>query len=245
MGTKLTELRNGCFARALDDEPMFVLLARDDSAPGSVDAWADNREAEIFAQRRPSSDLEVVAEARACARNMRKWRAENDGKWRTGLFADRGPEQDFYGDPPASSAIMPELRGQDAFVSFGKAAGNVVSSLRPRTGDAAWDYENANGGCMLAAVHNAAGLYGTIEQRAASEAAHIQTRYGLSDAKRDAIAADIVAHLNGDEDIAQMAYLDEWSSKHTAKLLPWYVWATLLFVAGYVVGKIVAGVAGC
>ena len=40
MGTKLTELRDGCFARALDDEPMFVLLARDTSAPSLVRLWA-------------------------------------------------------------------------------------------------------------------------------------------------------------------------------------------------------------
>lgn len=87
MGTKLQELRDGCFARAMDDEPMFVLLARDASAPGKVEDWADQREHDIERGRKPASDMEVVREARACAQRMRDWREKNDGAWRTGLFA--------------------------------------------------------------------------------------------------------------------------------------------------------------
>lgn len=86
MGTKLQELRNGCFARAMDDEPMFVLLARDASAPQGARDWADRREADIRAGRKPASDMAMVQEARECADRMEAWRTEHDGEWRTGLF---------------------------------------------------------------------------------------------------------------------------------------------------------------
>ena len=87
MGTKLQELRDGCFAAAMDDEPMFVLLARDPSAPWLARKWADEREAQIRTGRKPASDMSKVQEARACADNMERWREANDGAWRKGLFA--------------------------------------------------------------------------------------------------------------------------------------------------------------
>jgi hypothetical protein len=88
MGTKLEELRSGCFAAAMDDEPMFVLLARDPGAPLLVRNWALTRESEIQHGQRPASDMAKVEEARRCADNMRAWREENDGAWRQGLFPD-------------------------------------------------------------------------------------------------------------------------------------------------------------
>lgn len=90
MGTKLQELRDGCFNRAMDDEPMFVLLARDPKAPELVRKWADDRTDDINAGRRPSTDREQVDEALRCAARMEIWREENDGAWREGLF---GTEQ--------------------------------------------------------------------------------------------------------------------------------------------------------
>lgn len=87
MGTKLEELRSGCFARAMDDEPMFVLLGRDPGAPALVRRWAAEREYEIRVGRRPASDIVQVQEARGCANRMEGWREQNDGAWRTGLFA--------------------------------------------------------------------------------------------------------------------------------------------------------------
>lgn len=87
MGTKLEELRSGCFARAMDDEPMLVLLARDQSAADLADAWADRREDDIKAGRKPASDMKQVLEVREIAKRMRAWREANDGAWRTGLFA--------------------------------------------------------------------------------------------------------------------------------------------------------------
>jgi hypothetical protein len=87
MSTKLQELRDGCFARAMDDEPMLVLLARDVSAPKLARDWADQREADIHAGRKPASDMVQVQEVRELADRMEAWREANDGAWRTGLFA--------------------------------------------------------------------------------------------------------------------------------------------------------------
>jgi hypothetical protein len=86
MGTKLQELRNGCFAAAMDDEPMFVLLARDPSAPSHVRRWADDREEQIQRGAKPQSDMVKVQDARHCAYRMEVWRMHNDGAWRDGLF---------------------------------------------------------------------------------------------------------------------------------------------------------------
>lgn len=40
MGIKKDELVNGCFAKAADDEPLFVLRATDKLAPALVREWA-------------------------------------------------------------------------------------------------------------------------------------------------------------------------------------------------------------
>lgn len=99
MGTKLQELRDGCFHAAMDDEPMFVLLARDPAAPGLVRNWARQREDQIIRGSRPASDMGKVNEARQCADRMERWREANDGVWRTGMFADNtGQDQPQRGD---------------------------------------------------------------------------------------------------------------------------------------------------
>lgn len=82
MGSKTDPGSYDCYANALPDEPMFVLLGRDPQAPALVARWADKREGEIRKGARPVSDLPMVAEARACAQQMRKWRNINDGKWK-------------------------------------------------------------------------------------------------------------------------------------------------------------------
>ena len=83
MGTKHSPGNYDCWANALDDEPMFVLLARDPHAPTLVRAWANGREQAIKDGTRPESDQKKVKEARECADEMQRWRSENDGKWRT------------------------------------------------------------------------------------------------------------------------------------------------------------------
>lgn len=83
MSTKTDPGAHDCYAHALPDEPMFVLLARDPGAPALVEEWAHRREFLINSRRRPESDRAKVAEARECAARMRQWRAENDGAWRS------------------------------------------------------------------------------------------------------------------------------------------------------------------
>ena len=40
---KVFELKEGCMARAFDNEPTFVLLARDVAAPAAIRAWVAER----------------------------------------------------------------------------------------------------------------------------------------------------------------------------------------------------------
>lgn len=70
MGTKNKPGTFDCYANAHPDEPMFILLGRDPLAPELVERWADLR----AARRGPSPKVE---EARACARAMREWGADN------------------------------------------------------------------------------------------------------------------------------------------------------------------------
>ena len=83
MGTKAAG--DMCYANALPDEPMMVLLARDPEAPELTRRWARKREQDIVAGLRPMSDMAQVKEAYATADKMVRWRIENDGKWRVPL----------------------------------------------------------------------------------------------------------------------------------------------------------------
>ena len=67
MGTKIDPGPYDCYHNAEPDEPMFILLARDPLAPILVEAWASLRE---HVAGNPSK----VAEARACAEDMRRYR---------------------------------------------------------------------------------------------------------------------------------------------------------------------------
>lgn len=81
MGTKQHPGAYDCYAAALPDEPMFVLLARDPDAPDVVEAWARDRASGIAEGKRPPSDVHMVIEAFDCAARMRRWRMNNNGKW--------------------------------------------------------------------------------------------------------------------------------------------------------------------
>jgi hypothetical protein len=89
MGTKLSPGRTDCYAAALPDEPMFVMLARDASPPRLIRLWANDRENGIHAGQYPESDREMIAEALQCADDMDRWRDANlnvsiqtpDGVW--------------------------------------------------------------------------------------------------------------------------------------------------------------------
>ena len=68
MGTKQNPGQYDCYEKAHENEPMFVLLARDPLAPILVELWASFRE---HVAGNPSK----VAEARKCARDMRDWKS--------------------------------------------------------------------------------------------------------------------------------------------------------------------------
>ena len=82
MGTKENPAPFDCYANALPDEPMFVLLARDPHAPRLLEEWAIQRRKDIDMNERPKSDDAMVKEAIECAEAMRDWRYKNLGKWR-------------------------------------------------------------------------------------------------------------------------------------------------------------------
>lgn len=79
MGTKRNPGEFDCYEHAEDDEPMFILLARDESASFLVDAWADKREQNIRLGLHPEEDRAKVREARECAAAMRLWWIERKG----------------------------------------------------------------------------------------------------------------------------------------------------------------------
>jgi hypothetical protein len=88
MGTKNNPGKYDCYANALPDEPMFVLLARDPDFERLVNLWADRREADVRCGNRPPSDMALVQEARMCAIKGAGWRFDNNGRWRSPQHID-------------------------------------------------------------------------------------------------------------------------------------------------------------
>ena len=81
MGTKNNPGKFDCYANAEPDEPMFVLLARDEKAPEIVRAWANKRyRVQVYLGLREAGDPhdEKGLEAFACADAMEKWYAEKN-----------------------------------------------------------------------------------------------------------------------------------------------------------------------
>lgn len=70
MGTKNDPGNYDCYTKAADDEPIFVLRAKDPFAATLVRQWADMAEADM------AQPPEKIAEARKCADDMCLWRAE-------------------------------------------------------------------------------------------------------------------------------------------------------------------------
>lgn len=71
MGTKNNPGQFDCYSKALPDEPMFTILARDEDGPNTVEEWAIWRRA-----KKGPNDPKVI-EAFACADAMRAWKREN------------------------------------------------------------------------------------------------------------------------------------------------------------------------
>ena len=66
--------KNGCFYRALDDEPIFVLLARDPCFAETIRGWETSRQALIGRGEKPQGDHPMLLEALATATAGVVWR---------------------------------------------------------------------------------------------------------------------------------------------------------------------------
>ena len=84
MATKNNPGPYDCYANAEDDEPMFILLARDPLAPILTRLWADLRRAN---HRIGDSAHEKANEASLVAEAMTEWRKK---KQREREITDRG-----------------------------------------------------------------------------------------------------------------------------------------------------------
>ena len=74
MGTKNDPSTYDCWSKAEPDEPLFVLLARDEYAADLVRAWASVRSRQIDMGERPESERAQIKEAYQCANAMEAWR---------------------------------------------------------------------------------------------------------------------------------------------------------------------------
>ena len=97
MGTKTEPGKYDCQAKAEDDEPVFVLLARDPVAPLIVELWADLR------REMGRTEGEQLDEAMQLAKEMEAWAllrrrinsADAEAAWKRILErADRMSEAD-------------------------------------------------------------------------------------------------------------------------------------------------------
>lgn len=89
MGTKLNPGKFDCYAAAKDDEPMFILLARDELAPSLVEMWGHLRRknfpaanacfetAIALANEASVKSTEKSCEAVSCSIEMIVWKDAN------------------------------------------------------------------------------------------------------------------------------------------------------------------------
>lgn len=70
---KIQEIENpeSCLNRAEDDEPLFVIRAKDKVSASVVRSWAE------WASLSGAHEPEKIQEARAIAEDMENWRREN------------------------------------------------------------------------------------------------------------------------------------------------------------------------
>lgn len=84
MGTKQKPSRFDCYANAMPDEPIFVLLGRDVEAPSVIEYWADRRWRRLKRTNINANDQAMIDEANEIAQAMRDWRASHSPEaWRT------------------------------------------------------------------------------------------------------------------------------------------------------------------
>lgn len=79
----MLDLKKKEFSRApLPGEPVFTLMARDDSAPELLKAWAHKRMEEIEKEMRPIGDLTQCRQALELAEKFKEWREKANFAWR-------------------------------------------------------------------------------------------------------------------------------------------------------------------
>jgi len=74
MSTKINPGAFDCLAKAEDDEPLFILLARDPIAPAMVRLWADA----AAASAKTEKDSAKAENAALIADKMEVWAAERE-----------------------------------------------------------------------------------------------------------------------------------------------------------------------
>lgn len=74
MATKNNPGAYDCYANAAPDEPMFVLLGRDNTAPQVIRFWCQER---IRVGKNKPGDPQIT-EALECARTMERFNAEKE-----------------------------------------------------------------------------------------------------------------------------------------------------------------------
>lgn len=82
MGTKTHPGEHDCYDAALPDEPVFAVLGRDPSFEAVVLEWIRRREELIMMGLKGPEDHARIDEAYESIAEARRWRRENDGKWR-------------------------------------------------------------------------------------------------------------------------------------------------------------------
>lgn len=95
MSTKENPGTFDCLKNAMPGEEMFVLLARDPSAPECVEVWCQKWVRAIVDGARPFGDIKQIAEAYDCAHRMRTWRKDHDGEWRKPAPAELTAKSDM------------------------------------------------------------------------------------------------------------------------------------------------------
>lgn len=82
MGTKNNPGKFDCYAKALPDEPIFHILARDPAAAKVIRFWISIRLQRIQQGDAPTTDYAMIDEAENLARQCEGWRAANLDAWK-------------------------------------------------------------------------------------------------------------------------------------------------------------------
>lgn len=98
---------DGCFYRALDDEPIFVLLARDPCFAETIRAWETSRQALIGRGEKPQGDHKMLLEALATATAGVVWR--NDATDPANGF-DAGEHARWHVEPVPARELVEVVR---------------------------------------------------------------------------------------------------------------------------------------